>query len=545
MKYFLPVIFVGIIAFLAFYLTMPVMAWGFMGFPFLILILTLFFVVLSSSMAYQPINKNKKQGQLSGIQYAGFAIVALMLVYLIVVPIITSWPLFHHQKYRNLIGEVVNGEDLSKHIAPISLEKIRVVDESLANVLGDKVIGAQPALGSQVNLGTFNIQKVNDELYWVAPLLHSGFFKWRKNSEGTNGYVMISATNERDVRLVQEVGGEPVSIRYQPEAYFSDNLERYLYFNGYCSTGLTDYTFELDDTGKPYWVVTKYKKTIGFGGNEAVGVVIVDTKTGEINEFEIADTPVWVDRIQPDEFVAEQLNDWGEYVKGFWNFSNENKLQITEGLTLVYGEDNRAYWYTGLTSVGADESTVGFVLVDTRTKESVWYRQSGATEYAAQLSAMGKVQEKGYRASLPIPYNINNIPTYIMTLKDNGGLVKMFGMVSINDYTIVGVGNTLRETMMAYKNAFNMADNRISPQSETSKIRMKSVISRIGSDMKNGNSFYYFMLVNNPQIFIGSSQISNEFPVTSVGDSVSVVFDNDLQDVVDVSEFRNISVRNY
>jgi hypothetical protein len=87
---------------------------------------------------------------------------------------------FHHSKYRALIGTVKEGSDLSKHIAPISLEKIRVVDQALASTLGDKVLGAQPALGSQVILGTFNIQKVNNELYWVAPLLHSGFFKWFK-----------------------------------------------------------------------------------------------------------------------------------------------------------------------------------------------------------------------------------------------------------------------------------------------------------------------------------------------------------------------------
>jgi hypothetical protein len=57
------------------------------------------------------------------------------------------------------------------------------------------------------------------------------------------------------------------------------------------------------------------------------------------------------------EFIEDQLN-WGEYVHGYWNFSNADKLQITEGLTLVYGKTvNR---YTGLTSVGKDESAVGF-----------------------------------------------------------------------------------------------------------------------------------------------------------------------------------------
>jgi hypothetical protein len=211
-------------------------------------------------------------------------------------------------------------------------------------------------------------------------------------------------------------------------------------------------------------------------------------------------------------------------------------------MSLVYGNDNQAYWYTGLTSVGADESTVGFVLVNTRTKKSVWYKQSGATEFAAKNSAIGKVQEKRFTATLPIPYNINNIPTYVMSLKDNGGLIKMYAMVAIEDYTIVGVGNTMRETLMAYKNAFNATGNGISAKSKTEKEIIQSVITRINSDVKNGNSFYYFTVKSIQKVFIGSSQISNDFPITVIGDSVVLTYDNDNQEVIDVSSFDNKSV---
>jgi len=237
------------------------------------------------------------------------------------------------------------------------------------------------------------------------------------------------------------------------------------------------------------------------------------------------------------------LTDWGQYVKGYWNFSNQDKLQITEKVSLVYGEDNRSYWYTGLTSVGADEATVGFVLVDTRTKKAVWYKQSGATEFAARKSAVGKIQEKRFSASSVIPYNINGIPTYVMTLKDDGGLVKMFAMVAIEDYTIVGVGNTLRETLMAYKNAFNMTSNKIVVKNTAQKETISSVVTRINSDVKNGNSFYYFTVKDNDNIFIGSSQISNELPVSSVGDSIDISFDSDTQGLIDISTFKNRSIK--
>jgi hypothetical protein len=523
------------------YTQMPVVAYGFLGFPLMIAALTFLWIILNLRMVPQITNEMQTIKLLTKMAVPKWILIGLLL-YMTVVPFATSWSLFRWNDYRGLIGNVEIGENLSTHMAPISIDKIRVVDESLANLLGDKVLGAQPALGSQVRLGTFVIQKVRNELYWVAPLLHSGFFKWNKNMEGTNGYVMVNACNERDVKLVQEANGHKVLIKYQPEAYFNDYLERHLYLSGFYNTGLTDYSFEIDDDGIPFWVVTKYKKTIGFYGDDATSVVVVNTGTGKCTEYPIAEAPAWIDRIQPDKFIAEQLNDWGNFVKGFWNFSNENKLQITQGLSLVYGEDNRSYWYTGLTSVGADEATVGFVLVDTRTKKAVWYKQSGATERAAQNSAIGKVQEKRFSASLPIPYNINNIPTYMMTLKDNGGLVKMFAMVAIEDYTIVGVGNTLVETLMAYKNAYNMAGNKINPKNLTRKMVLKTVVNRIQSDIKNGNSFYYFTVNGMSNIFIGSSQISNEMPVTMAGDSILISFDNDTSGLIDISAFKNMSM---
>jgi hypothetical protein len=196
-----------------------------------------------------------------------------------------------------------------------------------------------------------------------------------------------------------------------------------------------------------------------------------------------------------------------------------------------------------LTSVGADEATVGFVLFDTMTKNAVLYKQSGATENAAKNSAIGKIQEKRYSASSPIPYNINGIPTYVMTLKDDGGLVKMFAMVAIEDYTIVGVGNTLRETLMAYKNAFNMTGNKLNAKNSAQKVTINSIVTRINSDVKNGNSFYYFTVKDYPNIFIGSSQISNALPVSNVGDSIQISFDSDTQGIIDVSSFKNKSIQ--
>ncbi len=523
-------------AWLFVYLFQPVLNFGYVGLPMMILMI--FSGLTGIEYSLKSSKKIKKASKLFP------ALTAITIVFLIFIPLFTSAPVFHAKQYRNLIGEVKLGKDFSKHVAPISTEEIRIVDESIANRLGDKVLGTKPSLGSQTSLGTFNIQKVNGKLYWVAPLLHSGFFKWQKNKQGTPGYVMVSATNERDVRLVQEVNGKPIHIKYQKNAFFADYLPRYIYFNGFMSKAFTDFTFEIDDDGNPYWVVTKYKKRVGFGGNDASGVIVVNAATGEIKEYSINDAPKWIDRIQPENFIVEQLNNWGEYVKGFWNFSNEDKLTTTRGISLVYGVNDRAYWYTGLTSVGSDEGTVGFVLVDTRTKETTWYKQVGATEQAARLSAEGKVQEKGYDATFPITYNINGIPTYVMSLKDNAGLVKMIAMVSVEDYTIVGVGNNIKETLRAYKNALHSKGNAVAPNRFSTSYTVKSMVTRLSKDIRNGNSFYYIMLKDyENKIFVGSSLISNEITVTQAGDSVQITYDEDENEIVDISQFDNLNIK--
>lgn len=529
------------IGFCLFYVNLPVIDYGFIQLPFILLVLVLVGILIFTKF---EISEKTKQLRLLNRPNKLFLVLAFMLIlYMTVLPFLTSLAMFRSDAYRNLIGKVEDGAKITNHIAPISIDEIRVVDEDLAYLLGEKILGSQPSLGSQVELGDFCIQKVNNKLYWVAPLLHSGFFKWLNNPEGSPGYVMVSATNERDVKLVQQSEGKDIKIKFQPGAYFQSDIHRHVYLNGYATTGLEDFSFEIDDKGNPFWIITQYSKKVGFSGEDATGVLAVDAKSGSIQSYTLSNIPTWIDRVQPIAFIEKQLNDWGEYVHGYWNFSNANKLQITEGLTLVYGKNHKSYWYTGLTSVGKDESAVGFVLVDTRTKEATFYKQGGATEFAAQSSAQGKVQEKGYTASLPIPYNINNIPTYVMTLKDGGGLVKMFAMVSISDYTIVGVGNTMRETLSAYKNVYNMADNKINPDSASSKKSLKTTITRIQNDVKNGNSFYYFKVKDYPNIFVGSSQLSSQLPVTIVGDSVQISFDIDREEIIDVSSFENINLK--
>ena len=474
-----------------------------------------------------------------------FKIAIGILAIAVVLPTLASTPIIRAKAYRNLIGTVKESE-FTKDVSPVNVNEIRIVDEDMAMKLGDKKLGEVPAIGSVSKLGKFHIQKVGEKLYWVAPLVHRDFIKWVTNMGGTNGYVMVSANDPQDVKLVQKANGEDVKIVYQPDAYILQDLHRHVYIKGGMSRGMADYTLEIDDNGKPFWVVSLYEHKVGFGGANVNGTAIVDTKTGETKFYSIKDTPEWVDRIQPEEFVIDQINSWGVYVNGFINsvISEKGVLKATEGTSLVYGEDDKSYWYTGITSAGGDESTIGFMLVDSRTKEAKLYKQPGATEMAAMKSAEGSVQEKNYEATFPVMYNILGQPTYVSSLKDKAGLVKRVVFVSVEDYNIVGVGRDKAEAMKNYKDALESGGSGLEiDESDEFDKELEGTVKRIAADTKNGNTIYYLTLdTDDGNIFYATSKISKELPLTKEGDKIKITFSKDEKDVIEIDEFDNYNI---
>ena len=473
-----------------------------------------------------------------------FLIAALLLIVIIIIPFFVTSPIFRAGSYRNLLGKVEESV-FTEDVSPVSVDKIRIVDKDMAMKLGDKKLGEIPAIGSISKVGEYSIQSVKGELYWVAPLVHRDIIKWLTNLDGTNGYIMVSATNPQDVRLVQSLNGKQIKIVYQEEAYFLQDLHRHIYLSGVVNYGLTEFTFEIDDNGRPYWVVSLYEHAIGYGGANAVGTAIVDAQTGEVKVYSIEDTPSWVDRIQPESFVVQQIKDWGLYVNGFLNsvISEEGVLLPSEGTSLVYGKDGKSYWYTGITSSGGDESTVGFMLVDSRTKEAKLYMQTGATETAAMSTAEGKVQEKNYQATFPVMYNILGKPTYVLGLKDKAGLVKMIGFVSVEDYNIIGMGESKQEAYKNYKEALESEGNDITINQNEDLENIQGTVSRINQDVKGGNTTYYIMLKeNNKLIFTATSKISAEIPLTEIGDKVDIYYDKTNSNIISISEFDNKNI---
>ena len=259
-----------------------------------------------------------------------------------------------------------------------------------------------------------------------------------------------------------------------------------------------DPVFEIDEEGAPYWVCPRMVKTIGlFGGTDIQGAVLVNAVTGESQYYE--EVPNWVDHVYDADLIMEQYDYYGMYHNGFLNsiFGQRDVTLTTEGYNYIaIGDD--VYMYTGVTSVTSDQSNIGFMLSNQRTKETHFYSVAGATEASAQASAQSQVQQMRYVATFPLLLNIADQPTYFMSLKGEDGLVKMYAMVNVQQYNIVETGSTVAECEANYRRA--LADNGlISGRGcggwfPLTRTEISGAIAEIRTAVLDGNSYYFLRL---------------------------------------------------
>ena len=440
---------------------------------------------------------------------------------------------FNVPAYRDQMPDYRVG-NFSDEVQAIDINQIPIVDKPLATKIAEKKLGEKPSLGSQVVLGEPTIQTVDGKLVWVVPLQHSGFFKWLTNMSGTPGYIVVSATNSQDVEYV-----ENYKVKYQPNAYLLSDLTFHTRYTAALFTGVTDYSFELDDSGKPHWVITTYKYTRGFALPEATGAIVMDAATGKSTKYKLEDVPSWVDRVQPEDFIVTQINNKGQYVHGVFNWADKDKYKTSTGEIIVYN-NGRCYLFTGITSVGADESAIGFVMVDMVTKEPIMYQLAGATEEAAQRSAEGKVQQYRYYASFPLIINFEGTPTYFMTLKDVDGLIKQYAYVSVKDFLVVGVGESMQDAKLDYEKALRQNPSSSTITDSTNTAELEGTVYRINQEIVAGDTVYRFILNERKDIVLeAQGSVSEMLSLTREGDSVKVVYRESQSPIKELVSFEN------
>lgn len=539
------ILFVLIFGAIYYYVTLPAINIHSPGlWKFVLVVLVIVSIVSAIRDISDTINHNSKTFSIKKLSkknhlFGFFFLVTILVFCVFGIGFFLSSPVINAGKYKELVN-ISNG-NFEKDIQQISYDEIPLLDKASAEIVGGRKMGTMVDYVSQFEVGSDYTQiNYKGKPVRITPLVYGNLLKWFTNrSDGIPAYISIDmATQNADCIKLDD------GIKYSKSEHFGRLIYRYIRFN-YPTYIFDNINLEIDENGTPYWICPVKDYTIGlFGGVTISNVVIVNAVTGEHTDYKVDEVPQWVDHVYSADLLISYYDYYGTLQHGYLNsiLSQKGCLKTTEGYNYIALNDD-VWVYTGITSVGGDESNVGFVLMNQRTAETKYYQIAGAEEFSAMSSAEGKVQNLGYTATFPLLLNISGEPTYFISLKDSAGLVKMYAMVNIQKYTVVATATTTNECERQYKdmlisNNIQVDDNNAEPVKTT---KITGTITKLASAVVEGNTHYYIALNDGKNIYDIDVSKNLGIVLKNVGDTVSIEY-NDISESDNENIYKVIKV---
>ena len=493
------------------------------------------YLLVSHAVGGHSVTVTAKNGQKITVPFeikGKLFLIPLGILVLVGVISLLSGKMFHAKSYAAIL--TVQESDFATDLSEsVSTETIALMDTASARKQGDRKIGSLTHVVSQYDVAHDYTQiDYQGKPLKVAPLEYAGFFKWMNNKKnGATGYVTVNPVDME--ASFQECEG----MKYIPSAYFGQDAKRHMW-SQFPTLMLENLHFEIDEEGKPYYVASIIKKSIFlFGGKTVSGCVVMDPVTGQCTRYDLEDVPRWVDVVFDGDLICEQYNWYGLYENGYVNslFAKKGCKQVTtcystdadgnevESVDFGYvAKDGDIWIYTGVTSVNGDSSNIGFLLSNERTGESRFYPVAGADESSAMAAAEGEVQEKRYKASFPSLINVGGKPTYIMVLKDSGGLVKQYAAVNVEQYSLVATADNLEDCLAEYKALF-ADEEKPTPEPEPDKepTTHEITIAAVKYIDIDGDTYIYLIDTQN-NLFRAKAADHEEMLLLGEGDTVTL-----------------------
>ena len=489
-----------LLCFLLFYVMLPpinVHSEGFWFFLMLVLIvygavMGVFNLGNKKTKDFAKINIKGRSHTVSFLKNNRFSVIYSLIIpiplLVIVLGSLFSSTLFNATRYADVIE--VKEEVFATDMPEVDrVTNIALLDSVSAQRLGARELGVLSDVVSQFVLSDVYTQiNYQGKPMKVSDLGYAGFFKWLNNRDnGIPGYVMVDAVgNKAEYKKLDK------NMVYSESAFFGENLERKIRF-AYPTKIFDNISFEVDEEGNPFYIVSCSSPKVGlFGAMDVSEVIIVNPIDGTSELYKVDNVPTWVDVVY-DGYLACEKYDWkGLYAGGYWNsiIGQKNCKQTTDDFGYLMLNDD-VWYFTGVTSVTADESNIGFILSCARTGEYKFYPVIGAEEYSAMSAAEGEVQEKGYVASFPALVNIAGEPTYIMVLKDASQLVKLYALVNVEQYNLVVTGETQSAAISAYIKLLSENGVDTSGSQNSSENITNITVSDVQIRTMAGTTYYY------------------------------------------------------
>ena len=443
---------------------------------------------------------------------------AIGMVALALVGSLAGSVIFRAKSYAGLLP--VEDGDFAAEVDEISYDQIPMLDKYSAERLGDRKLGELSDMVSQFEVVDDYTQiNYRGRPVRIATLMYADLVKWFTNrSDGLPAYLLIDMVTQ-NVELVRLEEG----IKYTNVEHFGRNLYRHLRFH-FPTYMFSNPVMEVNEEGTPYWICPRLVKTIGlFGGVDVKGAVLVNAINGECQYYE--EVPPWVDNLYPAGLIVQQYDYYGMYHNGFINsiFGQRDVTVTTDDYNYIAMGDD-VWVYTGVTSTGGDQSNIGFILTNQRTKESKFYSCAGATEHSAMASAQGQLQHLQYTATFPLLLNVGGQPTYFMAMKDKAQLVKQYAMVNVQQYQIVATGDTVAECEQGYLALLSQNGVVDGNTGLSGTETVEGTIAELRSAVLDGNTVVFIRLTGSELFYTVSAVDQPLAVILNEGDRVAVTF---------------------
>ena len=541
--------------FLMYYLTLPALNFGSVGFYFFLALvaafgLSIYFIVII------PRIKEKNQGNVYKKRYLDRngtlrvkmvdaeekfnaliqtlkayilsfgSIIVLVLLFLII-----GSKLFNSRAYYEQLPYQESTEEELVETFDIDDGKVLLpnIDKELAYKLAQ---GSLEEYGAQYTIDPdkFTLLSIKengvDKLVRIAPLEYSNVFvALAKKNEGSIGYIQVDVVT-KEVKLVKVEGG----IKYMPSGIFGKDISRHIRFK-YPTVLFNELNFEIDDNGKPYWIIPIHKKGIGvLNGPKQTGVIVLDPVTGEMNKYKLGEEPSWVDRAINEQIISSQATNRLRYKNGFFNvhFGEKKEVfQLSDGYN-YFIKDGNTYYVSSITSPNeGDQTSIGFMAINLKTGVATRYNFSGITEMRAREIAMNDASVKAQQldATWPILISYRGVETYFIVLK-NSVKEQYVVFVKVADGELA-MGATLQDAKTEYDRLLASSD------ATDNDLKVTGVIDRV----RDLGTTIEFTLVGSDKYYVVNPTISIDARFMQSGDIVNISY-KDFEDYYYVTEYK-------
>ncbi|MDT2818155.1 hypothetical protein P7H42_00065 [Vagococcus lutrae] len=358
-------------------------------------------------------------------------------------------------------------------------------------------------------LGELQVQKIAGDVVYVAPLEFKGIWRWLK-AGASEGYLKMSAT---------DVYEQPVPVKremtYIPSAYFFKDAARKIYFASarYKSMGVPQ--LEIGDNGKAYYVQTLYRPR-GISENpnyKKMKIAVLDTETGKVTLYDLKDVPKFIDAPISPEMASEMNSVYGKYEEGWLNSQLAKKgvkLATTNGtedeVTPIFNEKGEMLYFTDFTSPSnSDDSAIGYSYINARTGELTYYSKKNMMDSEGLLSLVNLVYpEKKLVGNMPLLYNIDDVPTWVVSMLDKNGIFKKIAYVNATDTDILAMEDTVDKALQVYRLKLGEKRSNVTATSKVTEKEISGQIVRLTSPIETSDGVIIKFVLDDNRIYTAS-----------------------------------------